>query len=239
VKRPLPNRRVIVLTHPLLPWPRRLLRWLLQVVLGFYLACVLGLFYLKWFPPLTTTVQMQRRIEAFSLAEPYTKRYRFVPLDELSPHIVHAAVASEDARFFDHGGIDWRELGVIFDKAQRSGHVSRGGSTITQQLVKNLFLTTHRSFVRKALEFALTPLAELILTKDRILELYLNVIEWGPGVYGAEAVAQFYYNTSAKHLTRDQAARLVACLPAPLERRPQEMDERAADVNERMRDMGW
>ena len=182
---------------------------------------------------------MQRRVEAFLTVKPYAKQYRFVPLADISPHLAHAAIATEDARFFDHGGIDWRVLDALLDKAKDSGHLSRGGSTITQQLVKNLFLTTHRSLVRKALEFTLAPLAEMVLTKERILELYLNVIEWGPGVYGAEAAAQFHYRTSAKRLTREQAARLVACLPAPLERRPQSMDERAVDIVERMRDMGW
>ena len=235
-----PSRRRLYTSFRLIPrWPRRLLRWLLLLGLTFYLGCLLALLYLKWLPPLLTTVQMQRRIEAFFLAEPYAKRYQFVPLSELPQHLAHAVVAAEDARFFNHGGVDWRELEVVFDKAQRSGHLTRGGSTITQQLVKNLFLTTHRSLVRKALEFTLTPLAEMVLTKERVLELYINVVEWGPGIYGAEAAAQFHYGISAKHLTRDQAARLVACLPAPLERRPEDMDRRAADIVERMQDMGW
>ena len=203
------------------------------------MTCLVALFFLKWLPPLSTSVQVQRRIETFFQAEPYTKRYRFVPLSELSPHLARAAVVTEDARFFEHSGFDWRELETIFDKAQRSGHLARGGSTITQQLVKNLFLTTHRSLLRKILEFTLTPLVEMMLSKERILELYLNVVEWGPGVYGAEAAAQFHYGISARRLTRDQAVRLVACLPAPLNRRPQEMDERAVDILERMRDMGW
>ena len=220
-------------------WFVRLLRWLLLIVLSFYVVCLLALLYLKWLPPLSTTVQMQRRIEAFFLAEPYTKRYDFVPLSELPLHLTRAAVATEDARFFDHNGVDWRELDALLDKAKHRGHLTRGGSTITQQLVKNLFLTTHRSLLRKVLEFTLTPLAEMMLTKERILELYLNVVEWGPGVYGAEAAAQFHYGISAKRLTRNQAARLVACLPAPLERRPQNMDERAVDIIERMQSMGW
>jgi len=215
------------------------LRWLGFTVFGFYVTCLSVLFYLKWAPPVFTAVQVQRRVETFLTVKPYAKQYRFVPLADISPHLAHAAIATEDARFFDHGGIDWRVLDALLDKAKDSGHLSRGGSTITQQLVKNLFLTTHRSLVRKALEFTLAPLAEMVLTKERILELYLNVIEWGPGVYGAEAAAQFHYSTSAKRLTREQAARLVACLPAPLERRPQSMDERAVDIVERMRDMGW
>jgi monofunctional biosynthetic peptidoglycan transglycosylase len=216
-----------------------LLRLLLLFLVSFYLVCLLALLYLKWLPPLSTTVQLQRRVEAMIFLTPYAKRYDFVPLSGLPQHLAHAAVASEDARFFDHGGVDWRELETLLDRAKNRGQFTRGGSTITQQLVKNLFLTTHRSLLRKALEFTLTPLAELMLSKERILELYLNVVEWGPGVYGAEAAAQFHYGIAAKRLTREQAARLVACLPAPLERRPQEMDERAVDILNRMRDMGW
>lgn len=182
---------------------------------------------------------MQRRIEAFLEGYAYQKRYDFIPFRYISPHLVRAAVASEDARFFTHRGIDWIELGKVFDAAQRSGAVARGASTITQQLVKNLFLTTHRSIVRKGVEFSLAPLAEIILSKERILELYVNVVEWGPGLYGAEAAAQFYYGESAQDLSREHAARLVACLPAPLERTPAAMDALSADIQERMRAMGW
>jgi len=239
VKHFLPNRRIHVFARPQSRRSVQFLRWLCFVVFGFYGLCLTSLVYLAWFPPLSTMVQMQRRSEALWASQPYSKQYRFVPQSEISSHLVHAVIAAEDARFFNHGGIDWRELEVVVDKAQRSGHFGRGGSTITQQLVKNLFLTTHRSFVRKALELTLTPLAEAVLTKERILELYLNVVEWGPGVYGAEAAARFHYGTAAKRLTREQAARLVACLPAPLERRPEKMDDRAADIIERMRDVGW
>jgi monofunctional biosynthetic peptidoglycan transglycosylase len=110
---------------------------------------------------------------------------------------------------------------------------------MTQQLIKNLFLTTYRSTLRKIPELTLAPLAELFLSKQRIVELYLNVIEWGPGVYGAEAAARFYYGASARSLTREQAARLVACLPSPLTREPEEMDRRSTRILARMREMGW
>ena len=239
MKRPPSNRRVFKPAQPQQRWSIRLLRWLYLAVFSFYVMCFGALFYLKWLPPLWTTVQVQRRIEALVLSESYTKQSDFIPLAEMSPHLAHAAIAAEDSRFFDHGGIDWRELETLLDRAKDRGHLSRGGSTITQQLVKNLFLTTYRSLARKALEFTLTPLAEMVLTKERILELYLNVVEWGPGVYGAEAAAQFHYGISAKRLTREQAARLVACLPAPLERRPQDMGDRAVDISARMQDMGW
>ena len=114
----------------------------------------------------------------------------------------------------------------------------RGASTLTQQLVKNLFLTTHRSLVRKGLEVALTPLAELILPKERILELYLNEIEWGPGVFGVEAAARHHYAVSATRLSRAQAVRLAAVIPAPRVRRPERMGWYARVIEGRMRAMG-
>jgi monofunctional biosynthetic peptidoglycan transglycosylase len=117
--------------------------------------------------------------------------------------------------------------------------LGRGGSTITQQLVKNLFLTTERSLVRKGLESSLVPLTEAFLTKDRILELYLNVIEWGPGIYGAEAASEHYYHAHASDLTREQAARLAAIIPAPLRRKPAQMNEYSAIILERMEQTGW
>lgn len=222
-----------------LPVTKRLVRWGLALLLGYYAICAVSLFYVKWFPPLTTGVQIQRRVESLLAWKPYTKQYAFVPLRRISPYLARAAVASEDARFFTHNGIDWVELGKVVNEARKSGVIARGASTITQQLVKNLFFTTHQSIMRKGIEFTLAPLAELILSKDRILELYLNVVEWGPGVYGAEAAAQFYYGSSARDLSRAQAARLVACLPAPLERIPQEMDTFSSDILARMREMGW
>ncbi|MGE0682711.1 MAG: monofunctional biosynthetic peptidoglycan transglycosylase [Candidatus Binatia bacterium] len=218
---------------------KRLIRLGLTIIIGGYVACALSLLYLKWLPPLTTGVQIQRRVESFVKWRPYSKRYTFVPLRQISAPLGHAAIAAEDARFFQHNGIDWVELGKVVEDARRSGIVARGASTITQQLVKNLFFTTHQSIVRKGIEFTLAPLAELILPKDRILELYLNVVEWGPGIYGAEAAAQFYYDRSAKDLSRVQAARLAACLPAPLERTPAEKSDYSRDILERMHNMGW
>jgi monofunctional biosynthetic peptidoglycan transglycosylase len=115
----------------------------------------------------------------------------------------------------------------------------RGGSTITQQLVKNLFFGTGRSILRKGAEASLVPIAELLLGKQRILELYLNVVEWGPGIYGAEAASRAWYRTSAASINRDQAARLAAILPGPLRRRPDRMNRYTAIILERMRQMGW
>jgi len=218
---------------------KRILRVGLTVIVIVYTACVLSFLYLKWLPPLTTGVQIQRRVESIVQWRPYTKHYTFVPLHRISPNLTHATVAAEDARFFTHNGLDWVEIGKVFSEARKSGTIPRGASTITQQLVKNLFFTTHQSFVRKGMEFILAPLAEFMLSKERILELYVNVVEWGPGIYGAEAAARFYYGMSAKDLSRVQSARLAACLPAPLERTPAEMSDYSESILARMRTMGW
>ena len=116
---------------------------------------------------------------------------------------------------------------------------ARGASTLTQQLVKNLVLTTRRSFIRKGVEASLVPVAEAALGKQRILELYLNVVEWGPGIFGAEAAAQYHFHTTAAALDRDQAARLAAILPNPIRRKPANMSRRAGVILTRMRQMGW
>ena len=217
----------------------RILRLGLLLILGFYGLIALSLLYLKEFPPLTTGVHLQRRAEALLDRESYAKRYTFVASDAIARDLRRAVVAAEDTRFYDHRGIDWVELRNARDAAARSGAPPRGASTISQQLVKNLYFTTHRSRVRKGLEFTITPLAELILGKDRILELYLNVIEWGPGVYGAEAAARHHYGVAASGVGRDQAARLAAVIPAPLSRTPGQMNAYSTIIQTRMRQMGW
>jgi monofunctional biosynthetic peptidoglycan transglycosylase len=182
--------------------------------------------------------QLQRHVQALIHRTPYHKRYRFVPIDHISIEFQHAVIAAEDARFYQHHGFDWNQVQIAFDESMEGGR-TRGASTITQQLVKNLFLTTSRSAIRKGIEFTLVPLAEHILGKRRILELYLNVVEWGPGVYGAEAAAQYHDDISAARVNRDQGARLAAILPAPLRRKPARMNEYSARILERMRQMGW
>ena len=127
----------------------------------------------------------------------------------------------------------------VAQESAGTGRIARGASTITQQLVKNLFFTTHRNPVRKAFEYTLAPLADWILGKTRVLELYLNLIEWGPGVYGVEAAAEYHYHTTAARLDREQSARLAACLPSPRRRKPAKMNQYSADILERMRQVGW
>jgi len=211
----------------------------LLLAVGLYAMCGLSILALRYINPVTTTVQIQRWVEAMRRHRSYRKRYEFVPLQQISPNLQHAVVAAEDGRFRQHHGFDWIEMQKVLEDDMQRHRLGRGGSTITQQLVKNLFLTTERSFIRKGAEFALVPLAEAFLTKDRILELYLNVIEWGPGIYGAEAASQFYYHVPASELDRDQSARLAAIIPAPLKRKPERMNEYSAEILDRMAKTGW
>ncbi|MGB8116633.1 MAG: monofunctional biosynthetic peptidoglycan transglycosylase [Candidatus Sulfotelmatobacter sp.] len=192
----------------------------------------------RWIDPPSTAVHMQRRVQAWIHHTPYHERYRFIPLNQISPDLQHAVVAGEDARFYQHHGFDWHEIQIAAEDDLDSGR-SRGASTITQQLVKNLFFGTGRSVLRKGAEFTLVPVAELFLGKRRILEIYLNVVEWGPGIYGAESASRYYYGTAARNMGRQQAARLAAILPAPLKRRPERMNDYSALILERMRQMGW
>jgi monofunctional biosynthetic peptidoglycan transglycosylase len=159
-------------------------------------------------------------------------------MNQISVHLQHAVVAAEDARFYQHHGFDWQALELAAENDVDGGRL-RGGSTISQQLVKNLFFGTGRSILRKGAEFTLVPVAELVLGKQRILELYLNEVEWGPGVYGAEAACEFHYRTSARNIGEEEAARLAAVLPAPLKRRPERMNRYAGIILERERQMGW
>lgn len=215
------------------------LKWSVLLVVGFYGLVFLSMLYLKFLPPVVTGVQIQRFVEATISGDDYDRRYSFRSLDTLSDNLQHAVVAAEDTRFYRHNGFDWEEIQIARDDAARRGRAPRGASTITQQLVKNLYFTTHRSWIRKGMEVAITPVAELVLGKDRILELYVNVIEWGPGVFGAEAATQYHYGTSAESLSRERAARLAAIIPNPLERSPDRMGSYASTIQTRMRQMGW
>ncbi len=217
---------------------KRLLRKLFLAALVLYAFCGISLLLMRWIDPPSTAVQAQRRIESWFHKGKYKKSYRFVPLRRISLQLQHAVIAGEDGRFYEHWGLDLLEMRKVVEDDWSRGRM-RGGSTITQQLVKNLFLTTHGSVVRKGLEFALAPLAELLLPKQRILELYLNVIEWGPGVFGAESASRKYYGISAAAVNRGQAARLAAVIPSPLRRRPGRMNDYSAEILERMSRMGW
>jgi monofunctional biosynthetic peptidoglycan transglycosylase len=177
-------------------------------------------------------------MQAWIHGKPYHERYNFIPLNQISPNLQHAVVAAEDARFYQHHGFDWHEIQLAADEDLEGGR-SRGASTITQQLVKNIFFGTGRSFLRKGVEATLVPVAEFVLGKQRILELYLNVVEWGPGIYGADSACRTYNGTAARTIGREQAARLAAILPAPLKRKPERMNHYSGLILERMSQMGW
>ena len=205
---------------------------------GLWALGVLMLVAVRWIDPPTTAVHMERRLQAWIHHAAYHERYEFVSLKQISPDLQHAVVAAEDARFYQHHGFDWHAMEIAAEDDMEGGRI-RGGSTLTQQLVKNLFFGTGRSILRKGAEFTLVPVAELVLGKRRILELYLNVVEWGPGVYGAEAACRYHYRASARGIDREDAARLAAILPLPLKRRPDRMNRYSGLIEERMRQMGW
>ena len=215
------------------------LRWLGIAVASLWLLAALTLVAARGIDPPTTAVHIERRLQAWIHGKPYHLRYQFVPLSQISPDFQHAVIAAEDARFYQHHGFDWHAMEIAAEDDVQGDRRIRGGSTITQQLVKNLFFGTERSILRKGVEFTLVPVAEFVLGKQRILELYLNEVEWGPGVYGAEAASRYYYKTDARDIGRDQAARLAAILPAPLKRRPERMNHYSDLILGRMRQVGW
>jgi len=214
------------------------IRWLLITALLLWSLASLIFVAARWIDPPTTAVHIQRRLQAWIHNKPYRERYKFIPLNEISPDLQHAVIAAEDAHFYQHHGFDWHEM-QIAAADDLEGDRTRGASTLTQQLVKNLFFGTGRSFLRKGVEATLVPVAEFVLGKQRILEIYLNVVEWGPGIYGADSACRYYNETSARNIGQQQAARLAAILPAPLRRRPERMNNYSVIILERMRQMGW
>jgi monofunctional biosynthetic peptidoglycan transglycosylase len=159
---------------------------------------------------------MERRLDEMRARNPKAKLdQRWVEYQRISPNLKRAVIAAEDAKFVDHEGFDWDGIQRALERNQKRGKVVAGGSTISQQLAKNLFLSGERSVIRKGQEALITIMLEAVMEKRRILEIYLNVAEWGEGIFGAEAAARHYYGTSAARLSADQAARLAAMLPRP------------------------
>jgi monofunctional glycosyltransferase len=227
-----------VKTPPRTGFFRSFILWLVVGVVLLWSFAALLLVAARWVDPPTTVVHIQRRLQAWTLNKPYHKRYKFIPLSQISADLQHAVIAAEDARFYQHHGFDWHEI-QIAAKEDLEGDRTRGASTITQQVVKNLFFGTGRSFLRKGAEVTLVPVAEFVLGKKRILEIYLNVVEWGPGIYGAESACHYYGQITARNIGREQAARLAAILPAPLKRRPERMNSYSAIILRRMGQKGW
>ena len=193
--------------------------------------------------PRQTALMVQRQREASESGKPFHLQEMWVPLSHISPHLVHAVIVSEDGTFYEHGGVDWYEVEESIEKNLEEGKAARGGSTISQQLAKNLFLSTSKDPLRKLKELIITLRMERMLSKRRILEIYLNVIEWGNGVFGAEAAAKKYFGKSAASLTRDEAAQMAAVIPSPLRHQPNKssayVDRRAMIILERMNARGY
>jgi len=164
----------------------------------------------------SSTAFMRARLGVMQEADAAAKlQYAWVPYDKISSNLKRAIIVAEDAKFADHEGFDWEGIQKALEKNQRKGKVVAGGSTISQQLAKNLFLTGERSAIRKGEEALITVMMESILDKERIFEIYLNVIEWGDGIFGAEAAARHYFGVSASRLSREQSAKLAAIVPRP------------------------
>ena len=159
---------------------------------------------------------MEDRLEVMQDRNPDAElKHKWVPYGNISNHLKRALIAAEDARFVDHEGFDWEGIAKAYQKNMKKGRVVAGGSTISQQLAKNLFLSTKRTLWRKGEEVLITLMLESVMDKRRIFEIYLNVIEWGDGVFGAEAAARHYFGVRASRLSPEQAARLAAMVPNP------------------------
>ena len=203
-------------------WALRILAALAAIAVLWLAWIAAHVLWLRFNPPRETAFMAQRMDEARAKDPAARLRYTWVPYAKISPNLKRAMIAAEDAKFVEHAGFDWDGIRNALDRNRKKGHVVAGGSTITQQLAKNLFLSPAKSFLRKGEEAVVTVLLEAMLPKERILELYLNVIEWGNGVFGAEAAAQRYFGVPAARLSPDQAARLAAMAPSPrlFERNP-------------------
>jgi monofunctional biosynthetic peptidoglycan transglycosylase len=201
---------------------RFVVRWVGRLVLLAVMAlAVVQLWYFAWIAYWRwenpgETAFMRRELARLQQKNPNAQlRHQWVSYARISDNLKRAVIAAEDARFTQHEGVDWDAIEKAYEDNIRRGRRARGGSTISQQLAKNLFLSSEKSYVRKAQELLLTYMIEFAWDKRRILEVYLNVVEWGEGVFGAEASARFYYGIPAAQLAPEQAARLAAFLPNP------------------------
>lgn len=197
----------------------RWLKWALLGVVGLFLIWQLWLLgwvlFWSWANPGTTKFMEIRLLELREKKPDAVLKKTWVPYDKISVNLKRAIIASEDAKFVDHEGFDWEGIQKAMEKNQKKRRLVAGGSTITQQLAKNLFLTPDKSYFRKLEEAVITLMIETCWSKRRIFEVYLNVIEWGNGVFGAEAAARHYFNSSAAQLGAEQSARLAGMVPNP------------------------
>ncbi|GGY72274.1 monofunctional biosynthetic peptidoglycan transglycosylase [Pseudoduganella plicata] len=194
-------------------------KWLFILPIAIFLAVQAYFFVQIWWwvdhnPTMTAFMRQQQ--SAMREKDPNaTIRQQWVPYERISKNLKRAIIASEDANFSEHDGVDWDALEKAFERNDKRGRITHGGSTITQQLAKNLFLSGSRSYVRKGQELIITYMLEALMDKQRIFEIYLNVVEFGRGIYGAEAAARYYYRIPAARLGAAQAAKLAVMLPNP------------------------
>ncbi len=193
---------------------RKLLKW---AFILFFVSSVLAVIVYRWVPVKYTPLMFIRYMERKSEGGSPRIEHEWVPLEEMSPNMPLAVWASEDQNFFNHWGFDFTAIGQAIQEAE-DGKRQRGASTISQQVAKNVFLWPNSTWVRKGFEVYFTLLIELFWSKQRIMEVYLNSIEMGDGIYGAQAVARLHFRTDAKHLSREQCALIAATLPNPLQR---------------------
>ena len=171
-------------------------------------------YWVKFNP--SSTAFMRARLEMLREGNPDAKlRHQWVPYQKISPHLKHSLIAAEDAKFLEHHGFDWDGIKQAWARNRREGALVAGGSTISQQLAKNLFFSGKRTWWRKGQEAVVTVMLEAMMSKQRLFEIYLNVIEWGDGVFGAEAAARYHYGAAAAGLSPEQGARLAAMVPSP------------------------
>lgn len=197
---------------------KRVLKLLLiKIPLIFIALSILWVLILKWVPVWVTPLMISRSIE-YRNDDSFHTHKKWRSYDNISPELAKAVIASEDNLFAEHNGFDWKEMRKAIDEHKNKGKRLRGASTISQQTAKNVFLFPSRSFVRKGFEAYFTVLIELFWSKERILEVYLNVAEMGKGIYGAEAAAQEIFDKSAAGLTRREASLIATCLPNPIQR---------------------
>jgi monofunctional biosynthetic peptidoglycan transglycosylase len=184
----------------------------LVLLQGWYLSWVV---YWRWHNPQLTAFMRHSQEKLAERHPPASLKQQWIAYERISGNLKRAVVTAEDARFLEHEGVDWEALEKAYENNLKRGRTAHGGSTISQQLAKNLFLSAHRSYLRKAQELLITWMVEAVWNKRRILEVYLNVVEWGDGIFGAQAAARHYFGVDAAALTADQAARMAAMLPAP------------------------
>jgi monofunctional biosynthetic peptidoglycan transglycosylase len=193
---------------------RKIIRWFWKAMLWFFGLSVVSVIIFKWVPIPFTPLMVTRIVEFKLDGGDAIYSHDWVPLEEISPNLQKAVIASEDGNFLKHSGFDFKAMQKAY-KSNKKGKKLKGGSTISQQTAKNVFLWQGRSYLRKGLEAYFTVLIELIWGKERIMEVYLNSIEMGNGVYGAQAAARHWYSTTAQDLTAKEAAGIAAILPNP------------------------